>query len=189
MFASPEYQNTWAFLTQFDCIGFDEKERWEPIKDYEGFYEVSTKGKVRSISRLTKFGNQSKIVKGRELIINRRIGKYPIVILSKENVQHTHSLHRLVAETFIPNPDNLPCVNHVLGDKNDNRYFMLEWCTYSENFLHAYDLGLNTKRKLTREDVLFIRQSDMTDIELGKKFNVRQGNIWNIRNRKSWKHL
>lgn len=164
-------------------------EVWLPYKGYEEHYEVSDLGNVRSLSRLTDFGSSKKFVLGRVLKIKCRKGKYPFVILSKDNAQSSKMIHRLVAETHIQNPLNLPEVNHKDGNKNNNAKDNLEWATRSYNQLHAYDTGLLTLRKLTREDVLSIRSSSLSDNQLSKKFNVRPGNIWNVRNRKSWQHV
>jgi len=68
----------------------------------------------------------------------RRVGLY------SNGRTRTINVHRLVAETFIPNPENKPCVNHINGVRDDNRIENLEWCTYSENTLHAFRLGLKT---------------------------------------------
>lgn len=99
--------------------------------------------------------------------------------------------HRLVAITFIPNPENKPCVNHKNGNRLDNRIENLEWCTYSENNLHAIDV-LNRvlpNSKLSSIDILEIRKSNLTNIELGKIYNVVNSTISQIRNYKSYKKV
>ena len=108
-------------------------------------------------------------------------------------------LHRLLAELFIPNPHNKPCVNHINGIKNDNRIENLEWVTWSENRLHAiHKLGVkvtnNTKKgedtynaKLSKFDVDNIRNSSLTGKELAKKYNVSTSLISGIKNNKRWK--
>lgn len=105
-------------------------------------------------------------------------------------------LHRLLAETFIPNPDNLPCVNHKDGNKLNNNLSNLEWCTYGDNEKHAYKTGLKScrdrkgdnafNRKLTSEQVSYIRKvykkgdSTYGGRALAKKFNVSDSCISSI---------
>ena len=123
-------------------------EIWKDIKGYEGRYQVSNLGRVKSLSsnRILKNGKPSnkkeKILKG-----NRNSVGYFTVNLRSLNISKTILIHRLVTETFIPNPDNKPQVNHINGIKTDNRVDNLEWCTHSENMQHAYDIGLNKGKR------------------------------------------
>ena len=105
-------------------------------------------------------------------------------------------LHRAVAFTFIPNPNNYPIINHKDGNKKNNHVSNLEWCTYSQNEKHKYAMGLcdtskfsgdnNGRHKLTRDNILFIREnykngdSDFGTIGMAKKFNVNTHTIKNI---------
>lgn len=93
-------------------------EKWYPVKNYEGLYEVSDKGRVRSLK-----SGQPKILKPR-----RTIKGYLQVDLYKNGDRKFCYIHRLVAQTFIPNPDNLPQVNHISEDKENNSVHNLEWC-------------------------------------------------------------
>lgn len=101
-------------------------EEWKDIKDYEGIYQVSNLGRVKSL----KYGKE-KILK-----LKTRGYGYKAVILCKDNVKKPYYVHRLVAIAFIPNPDNLPCVNHIDEDKNNNHIENLEWCNrkYNTNY-------------------------------------------------------
>lgn len=113
------------------------------------------------------------------------------------------SIHRLVAETFIPNPDNKPQVNHINGCKEDNRSCNLEWVTPRENVIHGINKGLivpidklyrptgskNFQSKLTEEDVNFIRNSSMSIEELANKYNVSRATILDILSRRTWRHI
>lgn len=104
-------------------------EEWKDIKNYEGLYQVSNLGNVRSLDRFII----NKIVKGK--ILKKCLTKfgYYRVVLSKNNVQITRTVHRLVAEAFIENTNNLPCVNHKDEDKTNNCVDNLEWCSYKYN--------------------------------------------------------
>lgn len=146
------------------------KELWLQIKNYEGLYEVSNTGYVRSI-RKNRLIECCLSTKG-----------YRRVCLCKGDARNFKSVHRLVAEAFIPNPDNLPQVNHKDGNKFNNNVENLEWCNNSQNQKHAYDNGLK-KKKLSKSDVEFIRKSYVPrDREFGtrglaRKFNVAQSSI------------
>lgn len=99
------------------------KEYWKPVVGYEGLYEVSNFGRVKSI----RFGKERILKPGTD-----KRG-YLLVGLCKNNKQKTHKVHRLVMEAFIPNTDNLPCVNHKDEDKTNNNVENLEWCSYTYN--------------------------------------------------------
>lgn len=98
-------------------------EEWKPVVGYEGLYEVSSLGRVRSRQGLL-----------RQSLANR----YPSVHLSRDGKQATHRVHRLVASAFIPNPDGRETVNHIDGDRTNNAALNLEWVTTSENVRHAH---------------------------------------------------
>lgn len=108
-------------------------EIWEDIKGYPN-YEVSNLGRVKN-------KNRNKIIKN---FFNKG---YKLVSLNKNNKRKTFRLHRLVAEAFIPNPDNLPQVNHKDEDKTNNRVDNLEWCT------HDYNSKYGTRGKRISENV------------------------------------
>lgn len=124
-------------------------EEWKAVKGYEGLYEVSNAGKVRSIDRVVvgKDG-KAKRLKGKELFFTiskpSAKGHQPraSVQLWKENKAKLIYVHRVVATAFIPNPDNKPTVNHIDGNPLNNNVWNLEWATYSENEKHAYRTGL-----------------------------------------------
>lgn len=115
------------------------EEIWKPAKGFEGYLEVSTKGNVRSVDRVITVKDGSRIynkpVKGKEKAKNKNVktGYFQIGVGHKGKI----TVHRLVAETFIPNPNNLPQVNHKNFDRTDNRVENLEWCTNGENTIHS----------------------------------------------------
>ena len=91
---------------------------------------------------------------GRELLFDNSNG-YSRVRLSVDNVKKKYSVHRIVAELFIENPDNKPFINHINGIKTDNRVVNLEWCTNKENMIHARDiLGISFVYDCSAKDVL-----------------------------------
>lgn len=102
-------------------------EQWQFIPGYEGVYQVSNLGRVRNVK-----------YRGKLLSISVKSNGYCRVTLSDSNKNKDFYIHRLVAEAFIPNPECKPEVNHIHGNKNDNRASQLEWSDRSNNNLHAY---------------------------------------------------
>ena len=103
-----------------------EEEIWKSIKSYEGLYEISSLGRVKSLNY--RGTGKEKVLKNIE-----DYKGYLTVCLTKNGKQKKFKIHRLVAETFIPNPESKPCIDHINTIKNDNRIKNLRWVTHKEN--------------------------------------------------------
>ena len=109
------------------------QEEWRDIKDFEGLYQISNLGRVKSVARIVKRGTNYKPVAERLLKFGgKERGSY-FVILSKDGHTYTRYVHRLVAQAFLPNPNNLPVVNHKDENPLNDVVTNLEWCTWSYN--------------------------------------------------------
>jgi hypothetical protein len=180
-------------------------EIWKPVKGYEGFYEVSNLGRVKSLDRIS--ARRSREVKLKGKVLAKRISNhgYITVILYKDNKSQATTTHRLVAMAFIDNPHNYNEVNHINLIKDDNRVENLEWCNRSQNMLHA---GLNgrlsgtkgmflgsksVRSKVKEEDVLEMRRlkkEGLNSTQIQKVFpSLGARHIRDILNRVYWNHI
>ena len=158
------------------------KEEWRPVLGFEEIYEVANTGKIRRI----KTGC---------ILKPSRYKGYPILCLNYSGKQYGRRLHRVVAQAFIPNPFNLPDVNHKNGIKDDNQSSNLEWMTKLDNTKHArmndlWCLGeQHHSHKLTWEQVTEIRTRFIkgNGRKLAKEFGVGQTAISKIVTFKTWK--
>ncbi len=112
-------------------------EVWKVVPGFD-LYEVSNTGRVRSKDRITQNGSGSFVKKGRILKPQDNGTKHLKVELKQDGRRKKEYVHRLVAEAFIPNPDNKPCVNHIDNDPTNNDVNNLEWCTHQENMNWMY---------------------------------------------------
>lgn len=171
------------------------KEEWKDIDGYEGLYQVSNFGRIKSFVATKK----GRIRKGVPAL------GYPQVQLkgNGDGTFESGKIHRLVAIAFILNTQCLPEVNHIKGNRGDCRAWMLEWSTASDNMKHAYQIlgkksNLDKKgeqcynAKYKNEDIIKIRElaaSGKTPTEISMMYNERTGNICRIINRKRWAHI
>lgn len=169
-------------------------EIWKTIEGFNN-YEVSNYGNVRKKACNIIYKNKMK-ASYKEKKLKKELSKnYLRVTLSQNNIQKKFLIHRLVALYFLNNENQKKCVNHIDGNKINNNYLNLEWCTHSENELHSYNfLGkININRKLNKEDIEDIlkncfkwkNKSNPGNIKIfADKYNVHKTTIYNVLNRK-----
>jgi hypothetical protein len=146
-------------------------------------------------------GNIYSIKYNKKRLLKPNIGKdgYQRIKLYKCNKNKTFLIHRIVADSYLSNDSNKPQVNHINGIKTDNRVENLEWCTASENVIHSYRKGLQSKKGLNGENngqskldsfkVLEIFKSELDINKLSDIYNVSFATIYDIKKQRTWKHL
>lgn len=172
----------------------------KPIKGFEGLYEISDKGEVITLARelptpTTKYISKEKISFG------YKNNKGYLVFDFRRRGGKCIPVHRLVAEAFIPNPNNYPQINHKDGNKQNNCVDNLEWCNNSINQIHAFKNKLqqggfkHPNSKLTYNQVVYIKRNYKKGVrgygmkKLAKKFNVSYATIQQIIYGKSYKTI
>lgn len=150
-------------------------------------YEISKTGIIRNI--ITK--------KPKKQYLNSM--GYPMISISHKNQSNPHRVHRLLANTFIPNPENLPEINHKDGNKTNNHLNNLEWCTHLENMNHAFTTGLanntgiqNGMSKLNdmqAKEIKLLLDKGISQYKISKLYNVSRSAILKIKLNKTWKHV
>lgn len=169
------------------------------INEYPN-YSVTEDGVVISTRRIAGRSGKGISTSHKELVIMHNQSGYCMVNLIKDRKSKTRYVHRLVAQTYIPNPGNLPQVNHIDGDKDNNSVSNLEWCTAKHNNVHALQTGLregqkgetNSQAKLTEVQAVEIIEfilSGLSNIEVAYKFNLHDRYVSLIRGKKRWLYL
>lgn len=169
------------------------------IEGNREIYEISDNGDIRTVDRI---GARGYFVKGKKLKQRENSNGYLRCRMNLEGNSKEYLVHRLVAECFIPNPDNKPCINHKDGNKHNNSIENLEWCTKSENELHARKNGLKNTKPLKGElhggrifnwDIVRAIRAEYVpgsrtsgQCALARKYGTSQSHIYNIVHNKNW---
>lgn len=189
------------------------QEIWKDIENYEGLYQVSNLGEIKSLERpyINQYGlcgmKKEKILTKKIVCFDKKKKEksgYYAVNLSNNDRGKWKRLHIIVAKAFIPNPHNKPQVNHINGNKLDNRAENLEWVTHKENCIHAWRTGLhkneeerikkikesNIKTKKITDDIIKnvyseYKEKKISMHKLAKKYNISVQSVSNIINKKN----
>lgn len=160
------------------------------VKGYEGLYQVSNFGRIKSLHKIRNRGDNADGIMKTYLIH----GNYIAIKLKKNKESKAYLIHRLVAISFIPNPEDKRTVNHIDGNKLNNHVNNLEWNTHSENLHHAYNNGLSVYRAYRKDTGIHIRCRSVIQInidgsvmaefeslkEAEEKTGIKQTNISNV---------
>lgn len=160
------------------------EEIWKPVVGYEGYYEVSSFGRIRSLSRTVsskRWSSDTRFMVGKTMKpkIDKN-GYVRIMLTGSDKSRKTLNVHRLVAEAFLPNPNNLPQVNHKDENKANNCIDNLEWCTayYNNHYNNirerAYNNGAGTRRK---EVGKYDKEGNLLKVYKSIKFAAKENKI------------
>lgn len=149
-------------------------EQWKEIKGFEGLYEVSNTGKVKALER--KVMNNGSLQKRHEKILKPSKSKYYLrVVLCKDGKTYPKTIHRLVAEAFISNPENKPVVDHIDANTENNCVDNLRWVTQKENCMNPLTREHNSKSKKGHPGYLKAHSEEtkkkLSEMKKGKKFS------------------
>lgn len=167
-------------------------EIWKPISNHEGWYEVSSMGRIKRVKK------GSGAIHGRILKPSLNLKGYLFVVLSKNNIRSIKTVHSLVAQAFISDRPKGLQINHIDAVKINNKPSNLEYVTHLENLMHSQRNGLHQHgekhgmAKLKDRDVLEIREllsKGVRACEITKIYNASNQTIHSIKTRATWKHL
>lgn len=152
-------------------------EIWKPVKNYEGLYEISNYGRIKRLAYTREIQKQTMTFKDKMLKPIIHQNGYLVVSLSKNNKQKIYSIHRLVAQTFISNPNNYKYINHKDEDKTNNQVDNLEWCDNKYNLNYGTrneraSKSLGKKIKCVETGIIY---NSMTDVE--RKLKIAHNTI------------
>lgn len=178
-------------------------EKWKPVIGYEGLYEVSSRGRVRSLTRRVhggRVGWSDRIVAGQTMKPSRKINGYMQITFCDNGRNSTQTIHATVAAAFLGRRPNGMQVNHIDGDKLNNAASNLEYVTAKENVRHAFECGLSTCKgemhpnsKLTTDQVREIRRryaaGGVSHYDLADEYPVNRPTIGKILSGKMWGHV
>lgn len=168
-------------------------EVWKDIDGYNGIFQVSNLGRVRSIDRFVKGAYGKRWIKGKifKPVLNKSDG-YLRVVFMVDGISKRHYIHRLIANAFLPKIKGKEYVNHIDGNKLNNSISNLEWCTLKENQQHAFRIGLNHGKsgtannnaklssQMAKEIIKDYQSGTYTYRELAKKYHVGHSTIGNV---------
>ena len=188
-------------LSEYSKVKDLPNELWLPVKGYEDIYHISNMGRLKVLDRVCWVSEEKKNATRvkREHISARCDSKtwYPSHILIKGDSKVTKTIHRLVAEHFIPNPENKPQVNHINGLKYDNRVENLEWVTAQENSIHAYATGLSKAKSIINDEIareikILIRDKEQNKLylrDIANMFGITRHIAKDISRGRTWNHI
>lgn len=171
------------------------QEIWKDVVGHEGFYQVSNIGRVKSLPRTVN----NKFYEGKILSTkNNNAKQYEKTSLHNNGKTKYYKVHQLVARAFIPNPENKREVNHIDGNKHNNKVENLEWVTSKENKEHNHTLGLvrigerHQNSILNEETVIQIKmmlKDGISQASIARHFNLKPYMVNNIKRENTWKYL
>lgn len=173
-------------------------EIWKDIRGYEGHYQVSNRGQVRSLTKMVRYAHGLRPYAGRIVAFSDNPSGYFYVHLYRDNKSKSFRVNRLVAEAFTPNPEGKKTVNHEDGDLHNNLVGNLAWMTQKEQIHHSRDKLGNLRgesagaSKLAMKEILAIRSAvpgTKSQATLALEFGVTQSTISDILRRKTWSHI
>lgn len=160
-------------------MNYNKKEEiWKDIPEYEGLYQASNLGKIKSLEKYNYKGhhNFEKILKQ----IENKNGYYYVSLCKNKKVK-IYPIHKLIAKTFLQNPNNFSCINHKDGNKHNNCIENLEFCTYSHNEKEAYRIGLKkTIPTAQYDESMNLIEIFVSRAKASEKTGVAEADIWRV---------